>query len=198
MEEWREESCRWKKEILIGVCHKPCGRHSNHVEEGTLVKTQHCTSPLTHHPHSETRWWWQHSECSSSADTGKLIRIKGKMDGAKYRAILEENLFQSARYLRLSWRFAFQQDDDPKHQLELHWNGLRQRLFLSSNGPVKAQNWIRLRICGEKIAVHGWSPLNLTEFVVFCLEVCYLQMCKAGRDIPPKDCSKSSSIKQVG
>ena len=51
--------------------------------------------------------------CFSSAVTRKLVRIEGKMDGAKYREILEENLFQSARDLRLGWRFTFQQDNDP-------------------------------------------------------------------------------------
>ena len=37
------------------------------------------------------------------------------MDGVKYREILEENLFQSSRDLRLGLRFTFQQDNDPKH-----------------------------------------------------------------------------------
>jgi hypothetical protein len=37
------------------------------------------------------------------------------MDGAKYREILEGNLFQSSRDLRLGQRFTFQQDNDPKH-----------------------------------------------------------------------------------
>jgi hypothetical protein len=31
--------------------------------------------------------------CFSSAGTGKLDRIEGMMDGAKYREILEGNLF---------------------------------------------------------------------------------------------------------
>ncbi len=53
--------------------------------------------------------------CFSSAGTGKLVRVDGKMDGAKYRAILEENLLQSAKDLRLGWRFTFQHDNDPKH-----------------------------------------------------------------------------------
>ncbi|KAJ7335926.1 hypothetical protein JRQ81_013867 [Phrynocephalus forsythii] len=52
--------------------------------------------------------------CFSSAGTGKLVRIDGKMDGAKYRAILEENLLESAKDLRLGRRFTFQQDNDPK------------------------------------------------------------------------------------
>uniref|UniRef100_A0A803KCR5 Tc1-like transposase DDE domain-containing protein n=1 Tax=Xenopus tropicalis TaxID=8364 RepID=A0A803KCR5_XENTR len=38
------------------------------------------------------------------------------MDGAKYRAILEETLLESAKDLRLGRRFTFQQDNDPKHK----------------------------------------------------------------------------------
>ena len=53
--------------------------------------------------------------CCSSAGTGKLVRIEGKMDGDKYREILEGILFQSSRDLRLRWRFTFQQNNDPKH-----------------------------------------------------------------------------------
>ena len=48
------------------------------------------------------------------AGTGKLV-IEGMMDGAKYREILEGNLFQSFRDLRLGQRFTFQQDNDLKH-----------------------------------------------------------------------------------
>uniref|UniRef100_A0A674PB52 Tc1-like transposase DDE domain-containing protein n=1 Tax=Takifugu rubripes TaxID=31033 RepID=A0A674PB52_TAKRU len=44
--------------------------------------------------------------CFSSAGTGKMVKIDGKMDGAKYRTILEENLLE----------FIFQQDNDPKHK----------------------------------------------------------------------------------
>ena len=47
--------------------------------------------------------------------SGRLVRIEGKMNRAKYREILDENLFQSAQYLRLGRRFTFQQDNDPKH-----------------------------------------------------------------------------------
>ena len=45
--------------------------------------------------------------CFSSAVTGKLVRVDGKMDGAKYRAILEENLLEAAKNLRLGRRFTF-------------------------------------------------------------------------------------------
>ena len=39
--------------------------------------------------------------CFSEAVTGRLVRIEGKMNGAKYIEILYENLLQSAQDLRL-------------------------------------------------------------------------------------------------
>ena len=54
--------------------------------------------------------------CFSAEGTGRLVRIEGKMNGAKYGEILDENLLQSAQDLRLGQRFSFQQDNDPKHR----------------------------------------------------------------------------------
>ncbi|MGH0167546.1 UNVERIFIED_CONTAM: hypothetical protein FKN15_053097 [Acipenser sinensis] len=61
--------------------------------------------------------------CFSSAGSGKLVRIEGRMDGAKYRRILKENLFESAKTLKLGRKFTFQQDNDPKHKAKatLEW-----------------------------------------------------------------------------
>ena len=53
--------------------------------------------------------------CFSAVGTGKLVRIEAKMNGAKYREILDENLLQSAQDLRLGRRFTFHQDNDPKY-----------------------------------------------------------------------------------
>uniref|UniRef100_A0AAZ3NYF6 Transposase Tc1-like domain-containing protein n=1 Tax=Oncorhynchus tshawytscha TaxID=74940 RepID=A0AAZ3NYF6_ONCTS len=39
--------------------------------------------------------------CFSAAGTGRLFRIEGKMTGAKYREILDENLLHSTQDLRL-------------------------------------------------------------------------------------------------
>ncbi len=55
----------------------------------------------------------------SAAGTGRLVAIEGKMNAAKYRDILDENLLQSAQDLRLSRRFTFQQDNDPKHTAKI-------------------------------------------------------------------------------
>ena len=86
------------------------------MEETNILghQGQHCLAQT--HPYSEA-WWWQHHAVGMVfiAGTGKLVRIDGMMDGAKYREILEGNLFQSSRDLRLGRRFTFQQNNDPKH-----------------------------------------------------------------------------------
>ena len=43
----------------------------------------------------------------SVAGNDRLVRIEGKMNGEKYREILDENLLQSAQDLRLGQRFTF-------------------------------------------------------------------------------------------
>lgn len=55
------------------------------------------------------------SICFSAAGPGRLVKIEGKMNAAKYREILEDNVILSARELRLGRGFNFQQDNDPKH-----------------------------------------------------------------------------------
>jgi hypothetical protein len=40
--------------------------------------------------------------CFSASGTGRLVRIEGKMNGEKYREILDENLLQTAQELRLA------------------------------------------------------------------------------------------------
>ena len=49
--------------------------------------------------------------CFLVAGTGRLVRIEGWMNGAKYIEILDENLFQSTQDLRLRRGFTFQQDN---------------------------------------------------------------------------------------
>jgi hypothetical protein len=39
---------------------------------------------------------YQERDRSLVLGTGRLVRLKGKMNGAKYREILDENLLQSA------------------------------------------------------------------------------------------------------
>ena len=65
--------------------------------------------------------------CFSAAGTERLIRIEGKMNGAKYRKILSGNLHQSAQDLRMEQSFTFQQDNDPKHTAKTTQEWLRDK-----------------------------------------------------------------------
>ena len=65
--------------------------------------------------------------CFSAAGTGRLVRFEGKMNRAKYREILDENLLQSAQDLRMGQRLTFQQYIDPKHTAKTTQEWLRDR-----------------------------------------------------------------------
>jgi hypothetical protein len=50
-----------------------------------------------HHPYGGGILLWG---CFSAAGTGRLVRVEGKMNGAKYRDVLDENLLQNTQDLR--------------------------------------------------------------------------------------------------
>ena len=83
---------------------------TNIVLFGLNAKCHICRKPGTipmvkHGGGSIILWEW-----FSAAGTGRLVRIEQKMNGAKYREILE-----SPQDLRLGQRFTFQKDNVPKH-----------------------------------------------------------------------------------
>ena len=63
--------------------------------------------------------------CFSAAGTVRLVRIEAKINGAKYREILDENLLPGTQDVRLGQRFTFQQDNDPKDTAKTTQEGLR-------------------------------------------------------------------------
>ena len=75
----------------------------------------------------------------SAAGTGRLVRIEAKMNGAKYRESLDENLLQSAQDLRLRRRFTFRQENNPKHSSKT------------------AQEWLR----DKSLNIHEWPSQSL-------------------------------------
>ena len=110
--------------------------------------------------------------CFSAVGTGKLVRVEGKMDGAKYRDVLEQNLYHSVRDLRLGRRFTFQQDNDPKHTAKatLEWFKGKHVNVLEWPSQSPDLNPIENLWSDLKIAVHKRKPSNLKELEQFCKE----------------------------
>ncbi|KAL0154417.1 hypothetical protein M9458_050266 [Cirrhinus mrigala] len=110
--------------------------------------------------------------CFSAAGTGRLVAIEGKMNAAKYRDILDENLLQSAQDLRLGRRFTFQQDNDPKHTAKItkEWLHNNSVTVLEWHSRSPDLNPIEHLWRDLKMAVHQRLPSNLTELERICKE----------------------------
>ena len=122
----------WSDVIKIELCGHQGQRYVWH-------KPNNC-----HHAENTITLWG----CFSSAETGKLVRTEGKKDAAKYRKILEGNLFEFARVLRLGLGSSpFSKTMTLSTLLKHHSSGLRRNSEMSWSGPVKVQTSIQLRIC---------------------------------------------------
>ncbi|MGH0186727.1 UNVERIFIED_CONTAM: hypothetical protein FKN15_022402 [Acipenser sinensis] len=108
--------------------------------------------------------------CFSSAGTGTLVRVEGRMDGAKYRQILQENLLESAKTLKLGKKFTFQQDSDLNHEATLEWLNKKRIHVLEWPSQSPDLNPIGNLWRDLKIAVHRRSPANLSELEQFTRE----------------------------
>ena len=124
-----------------------------------------CTTPTVKHCGGSIMPWG----CFSAAGTGRLVRSEGKMNRAKYREILDENLLQSAQDLRLGRRFTFKQGNDPKHTAKTtqEWTSLNILEWPSQSPDL---NTIKPLWRDLKIAVQRRSPYNLTELERICRE----------------------------
>ncbi len=110
--------------------------------------------------------------CFSAAGTGRLVAIEGKMNAAKYRDILDENLLQSAQDLKLGRSFTFQQDNDPKHTAKITKEWLHNNSVTVLEWPSQSPdlNPIEHLWRDLKMAVHQRLPSNLTELERICKE----------------------------
>ena len=124
MVEWPDGSHSSVKGSPLGVCQKEpkdsqtmrnkiLWTEENKIEAFGLNAKHHVwrkpgTNPTVKHGGSSIMLWGY----LSAFGTGRLVRFEAKMNGAKYREIIDENLLQSAQDLRLRLRFTFQQDKD--------------------------------------------------------------------------------------
>jgi hypothetical protein len=105
--------------------------------------------------------------CFSASGTGRLVRIEGKMNKAKFKETLDKNLLHSAQDLRVGPRFTFQQDNAPQPRQRRSHKSLNV-LEWSSESPD--MNPIKHLWRDLKIAVQRCSPSNLTELERICRE----------------------------
>ena len=124
--------------------------------------------PTVRHGGGSIKLWG----CFSSAGTGALVRIEGKMGGAKYRKIPEENVLPSAWKLKLGWKFTFQHDNDLKHTAKATLEWLRNKNINVLKWPSQSPDLDPIKNLWHdlKIAVHQRSLRNLTELEQFCTE----------------------------
>jgi len=136
-------------------------------KKNTAFDPKH-TIPTVKHGGGSIMLWG----CFSSSGTGQLVKINGIMDGAVYRNILGQNLMKSARQLKMSRHFVFQQDNDPKHRAKATQEWLKAAKIKVLDWPSQSPDinlienmWQKL-----KIAVHKRSPSNLQELESICQE----------------------------
>jgi hypothetical protein len=116
--------------------------------------------------------------CFTAAGTGRLVRIEGTMNGAKYRKILDENLLRSASDLRLRRRFTFQQDNDPKHTAKAMLEWLQNKNVKAFEWPSQNAGSNPIENCGNTCN-RAWEHLQGRMG-----ENPQIQMCKADTGIP--------------
>ncbi|MGH0115852.1 UNVERIFIED_CONTAM: hypothetical protein FKN15_054208 [Acipenser sinensis] len=129
--------------------------------------------------------------CFSSAGTGHFVKIEGRMDGAKYREILQENLLQSAKKLKLGRKFTFQQDNDPKHKAKATLEWLKNKKVNVLQWPSQSPDLNPIENLWHylKIVVHKRRPTNLNNLEQICQEEWVKitpTLCKAGTYLPQK------------
>ncbi len=119
---------------------------------------------MKHGGSSIMHWGWGFF----SAGTWALVKVEGIMNNLKYQSILAQNIWASAKKLKMKRNFTFQHDSDPKCTPKptkelLHQNNIHVR--------ARTQTWIPESLWGDlKMAVHMNCPRDLTDLERFCKE----------------------------
>uniref|UniRef100_A0A8C7GVD1 Transposase Tc1-like domain-containing protein n=1 Tax=Oncorhynchus kisutch TaxID=8019 RepID=A0A8C7GVD1_ONCKI len=129
-EDW--ENVIWSDETNIELFGKNSTRRVWRTKNAELHPK--ITIPTVKHGGGNIMLWG----CCSAKETGRLIRVKERMNGAMYREILSENLLPSARALKMKHGWVFQHDNDPKHTARVTKEWLRKKHFKVLEWPSQS------------------------------------------------------------
>ena len=107
--------------------------------------------------------------CFSAKRRGRLHWVKGKMDGAKFREIMSENLLASTRTLKMVCGWMFQHNNDPKHKATKEW--LKKKHIKVMEWPSQSLDLNPLENLWRELKNRvAQQPTNLQDLKRICKE----------------------------